>query len=166
MLLSNRVYCLLVAVTCLALLSYGYYLEYPQGLLPCPMCIFQRLCYMTIGAIAIIGMLVDPNRIGGIICCDLILVFAGIGAGIAARQTWLQHLPPELVPECGPDLSFMLDMYPLLETIEKALLGTGDCAEVSWRFLTLSIAEWSLVCFFGLLITAAWQLFSNIRNVA
>jgi len=120
---------------------------------------------MAIGATAILGSAINPNRIGGIIITVLIGIFAGIGASIAARQTWLQHLPPELVPECGPDLSFMLEMYPLLETIEKALRGTGDCAEVSWRFLTLSIAEWSVVCFLGLFITAAWQLVRNVRSV-
>ena len=165
MIATNRVYCVLVAIICTALLGYGYYLEFFQKLLPCPMCIFQRLCYMAIGATAILGSAINPNRIGGIIITVLIGIFAGIGASIAARQTWLQHLPPELVPECGPDLSFMLEMYPLLETIETALRGTGDCAEVSWRFLTLSIAEWSVVCFLGLFITAAWQLVRNVRSV-
>ncbi len=148
----------LVAATCIGLLSYGYYLQFFEGLEPCPMCILQRVCYLAAGAFAMLGAIHGPKRIGGIVYTAAIGGAAAIGAAIAARQTWLQHLPPELVPECGPDLAFMLEMYPLLETIERSLRGTGDCAEVAWTFLSLSIAEWSLVCFTGLLVAAGWQM--------
>ena len=119
---------------------------------------------MAIAAVALAAVIQGPTRRGGIVYCTLLAVFATIGAGIAGRQTWLQHLPPELVPECGPGLEFMLEMYPLLETIEKALIGTGDCAKVTWTFLSLSIAEWSLVCFIGMFAAAVWQIISNSRR--
>ncbi len=119
---------------------------------------------MAIAAVALAAVIQGPARRGRIVYCTLLAVFASIGAGIAGRQTWLQHLPAELVPECGPGLDFMLEMYPLLETIEKALIGTGDCAEVTWTFLSLSIAEWSLLCFMGICVAAAWQLISNRRH--
>jgi protein dithiol:quinone oxidoreductase len=162
--ISNRVFFILVGATCFSLLSFGYYLQFFAGVEPCPMCIFQRLCYLAAGTAAVVGAIHGPGRIGGIVYIMAIAVPAAIGAGIAGRQTWLQHLPPELVPECGPGLEFMLDMYPLLETIERSLRGTGDCAEVAWTFLSLSIAEWSLVCFVGILAAAAWQLLHNRRT--
>jgi disulfide bond formation protein DsbB len=166
MTISNRVFFALTGIGTTSLLSYGYYLEFFEDLIPCPMCIFQRLCYMAIVLVALSAVIQGPARRGGIVYATLLATFAAIGAGIAGRQTWLQHLPPELVPECGPDLEFMLEMYPLLETIEKALIGTGDCAEVSWTFLSLSIAEWSLVCFLGVFVAALWQLVVNWRRSA
>jgi disulfide bond formation protein DsbB len=161
---SNRIYFVLVSAICTSLLLYGYYLEFFEDLLPCPMCIFQRLCYIAIVLVGTIGAIHGPGRIGAVSYDLLIAIAAGIGAGIAGRQTWLQHLPPELVPECGPDLAFMMEMYPLLETIERALRGTGDCAEVARTFVGFSIAEWSLLCFLGLLITALWQLVASWRS--
>ena len=163
MAISNRAFFLLVGIGCASLLGYGYYLEFYQDLLPCPMCIFQRLCYMAIIVVALGAAVQGPARRGGMIYGIGLAIFAALGAGIAGRQTWLQHLPPELVPECGPGLEFMLEMYPLRETIEKALIGTGDCAEVSWTFLSFSIAEWSLACFLGIFVAALWQFTANWR---
>ena len=160
--LTPRLFFSALATTCLGLLAYGYYLQYFEHLEPCPMCIFQRLCFMAVAVIAIVGALHGPRGRGVLAYLASIGVFAVTGAGIAARQTWLQHLPPELVPECGPGLEFMLEMYPLLETLERALKGTGDCAEVSWRFLSLSIAEWSFVCFTTILLAAAWQTWKYV----
>lgn len=157
MILTPRLFFTALAAACLGLLAYGYYLQFFQNLEPCPMCIFQRLCFMAVALTAIVAALHDPKRGGLYGYLAVIGVLSVIGAGIAARQSWLQHLPPELVPECGPGLEFMLEMYPLLETIERALKGTGDCAEVTWRFLGLSIAEWSLTCFVTILLAAAWQ---------
>lgn len=164
MTISNRLMLSLLALACAGLLGYGYYLQFVEHLDPCPMCILQRLCYAAIGILAIGGAVVNPGRGGALICSALIAACAAIGAGIAARQTWLQHLPPELVPECGPGLEFMLEMYPLLETIEKSLKGTGDCAEVTWRFLGFSIAEWSLLWFLAILLAALWQFTRNYRG--
>ena len=164
MIISNRAFFAVVGGGCVGLLSYGYYLEYFQDLVPCPMCIFQRLCYLAVATIALIGTIHGPKRVGGMVYTILISIVAMTGAGIAGRQTWLQHLPPDLVPECGPGLEFMLEMYPVLETIKRSLVGTGDCAEVSWTFLTLSIAEWSLVVFVGLAVLAIWLCVQNRRR--
>lgn len=165
MCISNRVFFAIISASCLSLLAYGYYLEFFEDLLPCPMCIFQRLCYMAITLASLIAVIQAPQRTGGITYGVLVIIFSTIGASIAGRQTWLQHIPAELVPECGPGLEFMLEMYPLLEAIERALLGTGDCAAVSWTFISMSIAEWSLACFIGLLVVALYQTISNWRTV-
>ena len=164
MTISNRQFFVLFGSLCFVLLSYGYYLQYYEDLEPCPMCILQRLCYIVAGSLAIIGAIHAPQRIGTTIYIVAIAVSAVIGAAIAGRQTWLQHLPSELVPECGPGFEFMLEMYPLLETIERSLRGTGECAAVSWTFLSLSIAEWSLACFVAMSIACVGQLLHSRRR--
>ena len=161
MILSNRIFFLLIVICCMGLLSFGYYLEFYQNLVPCPMCILQRLCYIAIIVIALGAAIQGPARVAGILYCAALIISASLGTVISGRQTWLQHLPPELIPECGPGLEFMLEIYPLHQAIVKALMGTGDCAEVSWTFLSFSIAEWSLACFCGIIFAAFWRLKVN-----
>lgn len=156
---SNRITFAAVAITCICLLAYGYYLQYFRALEPCPLCIFQRIAYLSIAIIGAIAAVHNPARLGARIYIGLMAISAIAGIGVAGRQTWLQHLPPDKVPECGPGLDFMLEMYPLGETILKTLRGTGDCAVVDWQFLGLSIAEWSLLCFIGLLCVLVLQVF-------
>lgn len=136
-----------VAVACLGLLGYGYYLEYFEHLDPCPLCIIQRLLFMAAGAIALIAALHGPRAFGNRVYAVLLALAAGGGAATAARQVWLQHLPPDRVPECGAGLELMVEMYGWGEALARVLRGTGDCAEVDWTFLGMSIAEWSLAWF-------------------
>lgn len=150
-----------IALACAALLGYGYYLQFHDGLEPCPMCIFQRLCYMAVLAITTLGAV--HGRAASVYAA-LALVAAAVGGAIAGRQVWLQHLPPDLVPECGPGLEFMLEMYPLAEVIRTALRGTGECAAVDWTFLGGSIAEWSLVCFILFVLGLGTVLLRGIRH--
>ena len=139
-------------ILCAALLGFGYYLQFVQGLEPCPLCIMQRFAFMGILALSLLGFLHAPRKIGTRIYSGLAAACAAIGAMIAARQVWLQHLPPDQVPECGPGLYFMLQAYPLSETFTMLFKGTGECAQVHWLFLSMSIAEWSLIWFLLLLL--------------
>jgi len=86
-----------------------------------------------------------PKRRGAILYSGLLFVMAAMGAAIAGRQVWLQHLPPDKVPACGPGLEYMLEQFPLADALRKIFAGSGECAEATWRFLGLSIAEWSLL---------------------
>lgn len=104
----------------------------------------------------LVAALHGPGRAGGIVYSVLGLLFALGGAGVAARHVWLQHLPPEKVPACGPDLAFMLQNLPFSRTLEKLFSGSGQCAEVKWRFLGMSIPEWSLLWFSALALFAIW----------
>ena len=145
--LNPRVLFALTALGCAALLGFGYYLQFGMHIEPCPMCIFQRLCYMAIVIITVLGALHGPRR-GGIYVYGVLTTIAAMtGAGIAGRQTWLQHLPEDQVPACGPGLAYMLEQFPLAQVIKQAFIGTGECATVDWTYLSLSIAEWSLICF-------------------
>ena len=158
---SPRVFFGLLLLVCLGLLGFGYYLQYQDGLEPCPMCIFQRLCYMGVALVALVATLHGPRGRGVAAYAWISAAVACTGAAIAARQVWLQHLPEDQVPECGPGLEFMLQVYPLYDVIKTALRGTGECATVVWTFLGLSIAEWSLACF--TLMTLALLLYPGLR---
>ncbi|MBI4693322.1 MAG: disulfide bond formation protein B [Gammaproteobacteria bacterium] len=153
-----------IAFGCITLLAMGYYIQFVEHIEPCPMCIFQRLCYFAVIAVGLVATLHGPRGGWHGLYCGLLFLAAATGAGIAGRQTWLQHLPADKVPECGPGLNFMLEMYPLAEVIKKALKGTGDCAKVDWTLLGFSIAEWSLLCFSMILVVAGLQLRAALRG--
>jgi disulfide bond formation protein DsbB len=153
---SHRLLYALPALACAGLLATGYYLEYFQGQDPCPLCLVQRGFYYGVLATFAIAALHDPARVGHLVYCAAGLLFALGGAAVAGRHVWLQSLPADKVPDCGPDLVFMLQNLPLGRTLEKLFMGSGQCAEVHWTFLGLSIAGWSLVWFAALALYALW----------
>jgi protein dithiol:quinone oxidoreductase len=126
--MSTRVAFLLPALACAALLSFGYYLQYVQGLNPCPLCLVQRGFFYAVIGVCAIAALHNPARAGQVVYGLLGAVFALGGMVSAGRQVWLQHLPPERQPQCGPDLYFMRENFPLARTLEKLVTGTGECA--------------------------------------
>jgi disulfide bond formation protein DsbB len=156
--ISSRLLFLAVFLACAALMGYGLYLQHAQNLEPCPLCILQRYAFLVCGAIALLAALHGPGRLGQRLYALLIVVMAGAGAGVAGRQTWLQHNPPQ-VYDCGPDLAYMLDSFPLSQVLPKIFKGEGDCAKVVWRFFGLSIPEWALVWFAVFIVAAAYVIF-------
>jgi len=109
------------ALICAALLGYGYYLQYVQGLEPCPLCMVQRGFFYLVTIVFAIAALHAPQRVGTWIYAVLVVLFAVGGAAAAGRQVWLQHLPADKVPQCGPDLFFMLENMPLSRTLQKLI---------------------------------------------
>ena len=161
--MSPRLPYALPALACAGLLGFGYYLQYFDSQDPCPLCLVQRGFYFGVALVFALAALHFPGKSGKTIYCSLAGLLALGGFGVAARQVWLQHLPADQVPACGPDLFFMMENFPLSRTLEKLFMGSGQCAEVTWRFLGLSIAEWSLACFAGLAAYAVWLAF-NARS--
>lgn len=148
----------LVAAACALLLAFGFYLQYARGLEPCPLCLVQRGFFMAVMAVCAVAALHRPGRGGTVAYGLLAALFALGGAAVAARQVWLQHLPPDKVPQCGPDLFFMMENFPLSRTLKTLISGTGECAAVDWTFLRLSIAEWSLLWFAAFFLYSLWLL--------
>lgn len=144
------------ALACAGLLGYGYYLQYFAYQDPCPLCLVQRGFYYGVLLVFVIAALHGPGRTGKALYCASAGILALGGFGVAARQVWLQHLPPDQVPSCGPDLFYMVENLPFGRMLEKLFLGSGQCAEVHWRLLGLSIAEWSLAWFAALACYALW----------
>ena len=126
---------------CAALLAYAVFAQYGQFYEPCPLCIFQRVAMAAVGIIGLAAALHAPKGAAGRRAWGILaFLAAAIGAAIAARHVWLQHLPPEKVPACGPGLSFMLESMPsYLDVVKKVLAGSGECAEVNWTFVGFSL---------------------------
>jgi disulfide bond formation protein DsbB len=134
-------------LVCAGLIGFALYLQYYEYQDPCPLCLLQRIVYIALMGVFLVAAAHGAGRTGTMVYGGLAFLTAGIGTAIATRHVWLQHLPPDQVPECGPSLEFMLRKYPTFQALEKVLGGTGQCAEVGWKFLGLSIAEWSLAWF-------------------
>jgi protein dithiol:quinone oxidoreductase len=147
---------------CAALLAYALYSQYYGGLMPCPLCTFQRGAFILLGLVFLIGALHAPSGQGSRrVYAVFASIAAGLGIAVAGRHVWLQHLPADQVPACGPDLSFMMEAFPLADVLRKVFTGSGECAEVDWTFLGLSMPEWSLIWFVGL---AAWAIYAGFRR--
>ena len=140
----------LLFLVCAGSLGFAYYAQFGLGLEPCPLCILQRLTLMVLGVVFLLATLHHPAGWGARVYGALISVVASIGAAIAARHVWLQHLPPEETPRCGPGLDYLLETLPLSETVREVLTGSGECAQVDWTLLGLSMPQWTLLLFLGL----------------
>lgn len=138
---------------------------YFQGVLmlePCPLCIVDRVVIVAIGLVFLIVILHNPERLGQRIYAGINLVLVTLGFLVGARHVWLQHLPADQVPECGPGLDYMLDVFPLSKTLKMVFSGSGECAEIQWQFLGLSIPEQTLLLFLVLTALVLLQLFRRI----
>lgn len=134
---------LFTALICAGLLATAFYMEYVTGLVPCALCLAQRAMFALIGMACLLYML--PFYTSRLVFAVLSFVGSGIGVWLASRQLWLQSLPEDQVPACGPDIYFMIERFPLADSLQTMLLGSGSCAEVQWTFLSLSIPGWTLL---------------------
>lgn len=150
----RRVAYLLGFLVCAALMGWAFWLQYGEGLEPCPLCMFQRVAVCAVGLVFLVAFVHNPRRGFARVYAALTVLFAGAGAGFAGRQIWLQSLPKDQVPACGMGLNYMLDTLPLADVIGKVLGGSGECAEKGWEFLGLSIAGWTFVFFIGMIAAA------------
>lgn len=146
---------LLGFLACAGLMAYALYAQHGLGLEPCPLCIFQRVAVIATGLVLLVAALHGPVAGGRWAYALLASLAAAIGAGVAGRHVWLQSLPADQVPACGPGLDYMMEAFPLAQTLRMVFSGSGECADVDWTFLGLSMPAWTLLCFLGLL---AWAL--------
>jgi len=148
---------LLGFLVCAALIAFALYLQYAMDLEPCPLCVFQRVAVIATGVVFLVAAIHNPGRGGAAFYAVLTLVTAGIGAGLAAWQVWIQAQPKGSVAACGMGLDYMLDTLPLTDVISRVLKGSGECAEQGWVLLGLAIPSWTFV-FFVAMIAAAVAL--------
>lgn len=143
---------------CVALMGGALYLEHVVGLEPCPLCVLQRIFVIAFAVVCLIGAIHGPGRIGTRVYSVFALLFAAGGAATAARQIWLQTVPADQLPACLPSLEYMMEALPFQEIIRVVLHGSADCAEVNWTLFGMSIPEWSLLAFVGMIGFALLQL--------
>lgn len=146
---------------CAALLAYALYVQFGMLMMPCPLCILQRIAFAVLGLVFLVGGLHAPKgRVGRAIYGLLAFIPAAAGAGVAARHVWLQSLPPSEVPLCtSMGLDYMIEAMGPMSALAKVLEGSGECAKIDWTFLGLSMPAWTLAWFIGLALGALWAGF-------
>jgi protein dithiol:quinone oxidoreductase len=153
----------LAFLCCAGLLGFAYYTQYYLGLEPCPLCIFQRIGVAAIGLLFLLAALHGPGRTGAIVWGALIDLAVIVTIAVAARHIWIQHQPEGSVGVCGASLEYMMKLFSVGEVVRKVLTGSGECAKVTWQFLTLSMPTWVLISALGL---GAFNVWNNLLRRA
>lgn len=148
---------LFLASVCLIIIA--LIMQHLYEMEPCPLCITQRVFIIGAGLVALLAAAHNPkpNNILRKVYPLTAILLCIIGAGVSARHVWLQSLPPGDAPACGPGLQYMFEAFPLMEALELLFKGDGNCADVVWSFLGLSIPAWTLVAFIALIAANIWQ---------
>lgn len=160
--------CFLVGfLFCAALLAMAIYFQFVGGLEPCPLCISQRIMVLVVALLLLLAFAFNPRSLFAV---RLWAVGAGVaalmGASVSGRHVWLQHLPADEVPACGPGLEYMFQNFPMSDTLRLMLTGTGECAKVDWTLLGLSMPAWVLLCFLGLALFSIAQCWNPHATAA
>ncbi len=146
---------------CAAMMAYALYAEYVLFLMPCPLCTFQRLGVILLGIVFLAAALQNPSSWGRRVYAGLIVLGTAASAGVAGYHVWMQGLPADEVPTCGPGLSYMMETLPLFDVVKQVFTGSGSCAVISWEFLGVSMPGWVLIN--GLLL-GALGLWANLKR--
>lgn len=162
--LKPRPVCILGFLVCAGLLAFALYMEHVLLLEPCPLCWLQRFVFVGFAFVFIVCAIHNPRAWGRYLYALVFAVLTLLGVALAGRQLWLQSLPPEAQPECGLGITYKLDSEPLLDVIAWAARGTGDCAQVQWTFLGISIPGWTFIAFLLLGILVIVSLLRSPRG--
>lgn len=161
---SFRVSLLAGFLVCAALIGFALYAQHMLQMDPCPLCILQRLVFMVLGVVFLLGGLHAPRGVGRWVYVGLLVLVALVGIGIATRHLWIQSLPPGQVPSCGAPLGYLLETRAgnggLVGVLLKVLSGSGECAAVQ-PILGLSVPWWSLIWF---VLLGAWAVVAGTRR--
>jgi disulfide bond formation protein DsbB len=150
---------------CLSMLLIAGYFQFVDHLEPCPLCIIQRVIVLVAGIIFLVAAIHNPRQWGLRVYGFLISATAATGLAVAGRHVWLQSLPADQVPSCGPGLNFIIDNFPIADAISMVMRGSGECAEVVWTLMGLSIPGWTAVAFTAMLIVGVYALVMKLpRN--
>lgn len=148
-------------LVCAGMMSFALYAEHYLILMPCPLCVFQRMAVISLGVIFLVAVLHNPAGWGRRVYATLVLAAAGAGVGVASRHVWLQSLPPDEVPACGAGYDYIMDTLPLGQALRAIFTGSGECATIDWQFLGLSMPAWVLISLVGIGAAGIWN---NLRR--
>ena len=148
-------------LACAGMMAYALFVEHVLLLEPCPLCVFQRMATIALGIFFLAATLHNPAGWGRLVYAALLVIAAGSGIGVAGRHVWLQSLPPDQVPSCGPGFEYIIDAFPLADALKMIFTGSGECAEIDWQFLGLSMPAWVLICF---VILGSFAVWNNLRR--
>lgn len=145
------------------LLGVAFYMEYQMGLEPCPLCMLQRIVLLIIGVVSLFSAIMSSQRLRKWLSI-VVVILSLLGAALAIRHLYLQNLPIDALPACLPGLSYMIDAFPWQDVAKAMIMGTGDCGEVVWTFLGLSIPGWTLIAFLGMAIINGFIAFRRVNK--
>jgi disulfide bond formation protein DsbB len=148
---------LLGALACAGMLGYAIYAEKVLGYMPCPLCMFQRVCIGALGIVFLIAGLHRAGSAGAKFYAFLVFLAAGAAVWVSGRHVWVQAQPPGTVPACGAPLDSLLQMFPVLEVIRKVMTGGGECGTIDWTLLGLSMPQWVLISSVVLLLVGIYN---------
>jgi disulfide bond formation protein DsbB len=160
-LLANRWLYLAGVLVIAGLFGAALYLQYVLHQEPCPLCMVQRFIYIALLVLFVLAALHNPQRFGAKIYAVLITLCSLSGVGVAGRHLWIQHLPKDEIPSCGPGLDYMLENFPMSDVLKELMHGSGECAAKGWTFLSLGIPEWSLIWY---VLLGTWAVMIAIRG--
>ena len=140
----------------------AFYLQYVGGLQPCPLCLAQRFCAFLFAMFCLMGLCLSTRRRGRVVAVFQ-MFFCVAGLFFALRQLWLQSLPAGDVPACLPGLDTLIHYFPWHDVLLALLWGTGECAEVTWTLLGMSMPAWSALYFLAMFLGSAF-LYFNLKN--
>ena len=149
-------------LACAGMMAYALYAEHVLLLMPCPLCVFQRMAVISLGIVFLVAAIHDPAVWGRRIYAGLLFAAAATGAGVAGRHVWLQHLPADEVPACGPGFDYIIDAFPLSDALRMIFTGSGECASIDWQFVGLSMPAWVLI---AVTVVGAFGVWNNLRSV-
>jgi protein dithiol:quinone oxidoreductase len=152
-------------VICLLLLT-SIYLQLFKGIMPCPLCTLQRLCFGLLGIVFLVGMLLHANRISRFCIHSFVTVISILGVFLAGRQIWLQHFSTVDASECGVSLQYMMQALPLNEVMKKIFQGSAECATRGWEFLYFNMAEWALIWFIFFLFLGLFLFLKRLKQAS
>lgn len=158
---NRRILNLAGVLICAGMMGFALYAQHVLLLDPCPMCIMQRIAVIALGIVFLLAALHHPARFGARLYAALVALVAIAGAGVAGWHVRLQNMPPDEVPACGPGFDYIVGNFPLADAFSLIFKGSGECAEVSWRLLGLSMPTWVLIGLLGLGIAGVWN---NLRD--
>jgi len=149
---SYRTSFLVGFLICAGLLAFALYAEYGLHMEPCPLCIFQRIAFMVMGVFFLIGAIHGPRSKGvrRVYAAGAILGAIG-GIATAARHLWIQTLPADQIPACGPNLGYMMDAFPMAKVLKMVFTGSGECAKVE-PILGLPMPAWTTFWYLVLIV--------------
>ncbi len=142
---------------CVSTIGIVLYMEHVLLLSPCGLCISQRVFVIFCGFVCLVAAIHNPPATTRATYGYSAAAMCVFGSYFAGKQIWLQHLPADQVPACGPGLSYIYENFPLIESLNFLLIGDGNCAEVQFRFLGFSIPELAMVAFIGLFSICIYQ---------
>lgn len=148
-------------LACAGMMAYALYAEHVLMLMPCPLCVFQRMAVISLGIVFLVAAIHDPAAQGRRVYAVLVLAAGGAGIGVAGRHVWLQNLPADEVPSCGPGFEYIMDSFPLSDALKMIFTGSGECATIDWQFLGLSMPAWVVISVSVITVAGLWN---NLRQ--